>query len=167
LAALGLIAFLTPAAKADSFVYNVTSTEGGIDVTFALPSFQEVVTTTTFIQNTPIQGPLNEFILSGNSTDQCVYYSCWPVLGRICTFDSNNVPDDRFPRFHWSGHVHGELFRHHDDVHHYGGAHLGPRNVRPNRLRHLRISVPFKISFTNSPTRQSRKLIESSICSPV
>ena len=55
LAALGLIAFLTPTAKADSFVYNVTSTEGGIDVTFALPSFQEVVTTTTFIQSTPIQ----------------------------------------------------------------------------------------------------------------
>jgi len=55
LAALGLIAFLAPAAKADSFVYNVTSTEGGIDVTFALPSLQEVVTTTTFIQNTPIQ----------------------------------------------------------------------------------------------------------------
>ena len=68
-AALGLIAFLTPTAKADSFVYQVTSTSlNNLDVIFALPSFQEVVTTTTFTTATSFFGPIIEFQLSGNST---------------------------------------------------------------------------------------------------
>jgi len=68
LAALGLIAFLAPTAKADTFVYQVTSTFRNIDVIFDLPSFQETVTPTTFIQATSSDGPITEFALSGNST---------------------------------------------------------------------------------------------------
>jgi len=69
LAALVLIAFLTPTAKADSFVYQVTSPSFfNVDVIFELPSFQEVVDTTTFIKATSSAGPITEFGLSGNST---------------------------------------------------------------------------------------------------
>ena len=58
---------LSPRAKADTFVYNVTSTGGiDLDVTFELPTFQESVTTSTFIQSTP--SSLLDFSLSGNST---------------------------------------------------------------------------------------------------
>ena len=53
-AALGLVALLTPTAKADTFVYNVTSTSGNLDVTFDLPSFQEVVTNPTLTQGTSV-----------------------------------------------------------------------------------------------------------------
>ena len=68
LAALGFIALLTPTAKADTFVYQVTSTLSNVDVIFDLPSFQEVVTTTTFTLATSSGGPITEFGLSGNST---------------------------------------------------------------------------------------------------
>ena len=63
---LAMLLGLSPSAKADTFIYNVTSTSGsGLDVTFELPTFQESVTTSTFIQSTP---SLSEFSLSGNST---------------------------------------------------------------------------------------------------
>jgi hypothetical protein len=75
LAALGLIAFLTPTAKADSFVYQVTSNFFNIDVIFDLPTFQEVVDTTTFIKATSSLGPITEFGLSGNST------GCFTISG--------------------------------------------------------------------------------------
>ena len=62
---LAMLLGLSPSAKADTFIYNVTSTSGPVDVTFELPTFQESVTTSTFIQSTPT---LSEFSLSGNST---------------------------------------------------------------------------------------------------
>jgi hypothetical protein len=68
-AVLGLIALLTPTSKADTFVYQVTSTIDNIDLIFALPSFQEFVDTTTFTLDTSTAGPVTELILSGNSTD--------------------------------------------------------------------------------------------------
>jgi hypothetical protein len=70
-AALGLIALLTPAAKADTFVYQVTSNVDGLnlDVIFDLPAFEETVTDiTSFTTNTSSSGPLTAFSLSGNST---------------------------------------------------------------------------------------------------
>jgi hypothetical protein len=63
-----LVVIGAPVAKADSFVYNVTSTVGALDVTFELPTFQEFVTTTTFTHNSSAGGPLTSFTLSGNTT---------------------------------------------------------------------------------------------------
>ena len=68
-AALGLIALLTPTAKADTFVYQLTSTIENLDVTFDLPTFQEFVDTTAFTHDTSSEGPVTELILRGNSTD--------------------------------------------------------------------------------------------------
>jgi hypothetical protein len=68
-AVLGLVGLLTSAAKADTFVYEVTSTVNNLDVKFDLPSFQETVTTSTFTLGTAFIGPLTEFSLSGDSTD--------------------------------------------------------------------------------------------------
>ena|SRR5215472_2028268 len=103
LAALGLIAFLTPTAKADSFVYQVTSTDGNIDVIFDLPSFQENVTTSTFTTATSAFGPITEFNLSGNSTG-CVLggtsLSPGPCFIALIGLAVNSISDDvRVPSF--------------------------------------------------------------------
>jgi hypothetical protein len=70
--ALGIASMLlglSPSAKADTFVYNVTSV-GNLDVTFDLPTFQETVTNlTTFVTNTSSFGSFIAVSLSGNSTD--------------------------------------------------------------------------------------------------
>ena len=54
-------------AKADTFVYNVTSTHDNVNVTFDEPTFQETVTPTTFTTNTPSLSPVTEFALTANS----------------------------------------------------------------------------------------------------
>jgi hypothetical protein len=65
--AIASLVLLPSSTKADTFVYNVTSTFGAVDVTFDLPTFQESVTTTTFIHDTSAIGPLTVVSLSGNS----------------------------------------------------------------------------------------------------
>jgi hypothetical protein len=66
--AIASLVLLPSSAKADTFVYNVTSTFNAVDVTFDLPTFQESVTTTTFTHDTSAIGPLTVLSLSGNST---------------------------------------------------------------------------------------------------
>ena len=61
-------------AKADTFVYNVTNVTTdpfflSVDVTFDEPTFQESVSTTTFITDTSSDGPVTDFSLSGDSTE--------------------------------------------------------------------------------------------------
>ena len=67
--AIASLMLLPSRVKADTFVYNVTSTFVGLDVTFDLPTFQETVTnlTTFTTQNTTLDGPVTVFSLSGNS----------------------------------------------------------------------------------------------------
>ena len=60
-AALVLFALLTPTAKADTFVYQVTSTLGNVDVIFDLPTFQEFVDTTTITLADSSDGPVIGF----------------------------------------------------------------------------------------------------------
>lgn len=98
LAALSLIALLTPTAKADTFVYQVTATDGlgSIDVTFELPTFQEFVDATTFTEESSNFGPVTEFELSGGSA-KCSLNGlnesgpCWQAItvapgGGCCLF---------------------------------------------------------------------------------
>ena len=58
---LGLIALLTPTAKADTVVYQVTSNLINLGVIFDLPTFQEFVDTTTITLADSSDGPVIEF----------------------------------------------------------------------------------------------------------
>ena len=66
--ALGLI--VVPSAKADTFVYNVTSNLG-LNGTFDLPSFENPANNiTTFVSGSTLGGaPITGFCISGNSSD--------------------------------------------------------------------------------------------------
>lgn len=66
--AIALLLLLPSIGRADTFVYNVTSTLDGIDVTFDLPTFQESVTTSAFTENTSSIGALTQISISGDST---------------------------------------------------------------------------------------------------
>ena len=63
---------IVPSAKADSFVYQVTSTTpaGNLDVTFDLPSFENPANNiTTFVSGTLFGDPIADFGISGNSSE--------------------------------------------------------------------------------------------------
>src|SRR5215469_5559523 len=57
---LGLVALLTPTAKADTVLYQVTSNLINLDVIFDLPTFQEIVDTTTITLADYYDGPVIE-----------------------------------------------------------------------------------------------------------
>lgn len=61
---------VVPSAKADTVVYNVTSTAGSLNVTFDLASFQNPANDiTTFVSGTLFGEPLKGFGISGDSSN--------------------------------------------------------------------------------------------------